>query len=186
MGVCAFGGNPRKAPLSRGMGAILASFSDFIRVNTCIGVFLRLPARGAEGRSESAMARTGARLRASSSVKQSAIKNAYARHRSPKSAKLVATKAIALRLASAAPQQSIPTAIFKTLLISLVRVRSYPCSFQIKRSLRTSAFAQGRSVFAHACKRGWDGRLVSLGGRRQRRCAGGYPIPAPSSWPGTT
>lgn len=63
MGVCAFGGNPRKAPLSRGMGAILASFSDFIRVNTCIGVFLRLPARGAEGRSESAMARASPRFR---------------------------------------------------------------------------------------------------------------------------
>jgi hypothetical protein len=39
------------------MGAILASFSDFIRVNTCIGVVLRLPTQGAEGRSEPAMAR---------------------------------------------------------------------------------------------------------------------------------
>jgi len=63
MGVCAFGGNPRKAPLSRGMGAILASFSDFIRVNTCIGVVLRLPAWGAEGRLDPAMTRASPHLR---------------------------------------------------------------------------------------------------------------------------
>ncbi len=63
MGVCAFGGNPLKAPLSRGMGAILASFSDFIRVNTCIGVLLRPPAQGAQGRSDPAMARASPRFR---------------------------------------------------------------------------------------------------------------------------
>ncbi len=66
MGVCAFGGNPRKAPLSRRMGAILASFSDFIRVNTCINVVLRLPSWGAEAQSEPAVARASPRFRLSS------------------------------------------------------------------------------------------------------------------------
>ena len=66
----------------------------------------------------------------------------------------------------------IPTAIFKNLLMPFDRVRSYPYPLQIKRSRRTPAFVQGRSVSPHACKRRWDGRLASTGALGLVRPAG--------------